>query len=285
MKPLIALLFPVFLLAQSAPQSAGSIQPDVKEIVRRSLDRDLRNFDRLNNYVYEIREVERSYDSKNNVKKTKVTVKEILQVDGSRYERLIEEDGKPLPPARAAKEQQKLDKELARRRAESESQRQKRIAADAKRDRDMRKMREEIIQAFDFTAAGVESVNGFPCWKVKAEPRAGFQSKSSFGKVLEKMRGTLWIGQGNYEWLRVDAETLDKVTFGGFLVSVNKGARFQIWQMRINDELFAPQRIEASVNLRALVTRIRAASEVEFRNYRKFSTESRIISTGEAAPR
>jgi hypothetical protein len=196
---------------------------------------------------------------------------------------LLEEDGKPLSPARAAKEQQKLDKEMAKRRSESESQRKKRIQQEAKRGEEMRKMREEVQRAFVFRLVGEETVNGAPCWKVEADPKPGFKASSSMGKVLEKMRGTLWIGHGNYEWLRLEAETLDKVTFGGFLVSVNKGAKFKIIQGRVNDELFAPQRIEASASLRALVTQIRAATELEFRNYRKFSTESRIVSTGETA--
>ena len=226
--------------------------------------------------------MERTYDGSGKVKKTETRVREVLQIDGSRYEKLIEENGKPLSAAKAKREQEKMDKEIAKRREESESAKQKRLREEAKRREEERKLRDEVGAAYQWKLLGEESVNGFSCWKVAAEPKRGFEGSTRLGKMLlPKMRGTLWIDQNTYEWLRVEAQTTDKVTFGGFLASLDQGATFRIVQMRVNNELWAPQKIEARANARALMIRQRGGIELEFRNYRKFTSESRIVASEE----
>ena len=250
--------------------------------MKRSLERERRNVRALDNYTFEQKEVERTYDSSGKVKKTETRVREVLQIDGSRYEKLIEENGKPLPPAKAQREQEKMDKEIAKRRSEPESAKQKRLREEAKRRQEERKLRDEVAAAYQWKLLGEEDVGGSKCWKISATPKPGFQGTTRLGKMLlPKMRGTLWVDQGTYEWLRVEAETTDKVTFGGFLASLDKGANFRIVQMRVNNELWAPQRIEARANARALMIRQRAGIDLEFRNYRKFTSESRIVATEE----
>lgn len=268
------LLLPVWLAADA---------PTVDQIVKRSLERERRNVRALDNYTFEQAETERTYDASGKVKKTETSVREVLQIDGSRYEKLIEENGKPLSADKARREQEKMDKEMAKRKAESQSAKEKRLREEQKRREEERKLRDEVAEAYTFTLEGVENVNGFPCWRVAAEPKAGFKGHTRVGKMLlPKMRGKLWIDQGTYEWLRVEAETTDKITFGGFLASLDKGATFRIVQMRVNNELWAPQRLEARINARGLMVKFRAGQEIEFRNYRKFTTESRIVAAEEA---
>src|SRR5262245_442344 len=80
---------------------------DAAEIVRRSLDRDQINFDRLKNYTYQQRDVTREYDSKGNVKKTETETYEIMMLGGRPFDHLIARDDKPLPEKEARKEQEK----------------------------------------------------------------------------------------------------------------------------------------------------------------------------------
>lgn len=263
--------------------AVGAAQ-DVNEIMRKSLERDMRNQRALDDYTYEVKTINRTYRG-DQVKKTETEVEEVLQIDGSRYRRQIEKDGKPLKPADAKREQEKMDRELARRRNESPAQRQKRINEENKDREDFRKMRQDVGTAFHFRLLGEESIQGAKCWKVAADPKQkGAVLRSDMGKrLLPKMRGTLWISQATFEWLRVEAEVLDTIRFGWVLASVAKGSTFKMEQAQVAAGLWHPHRFEARVKARGLVVPFNAGAEVEFRNFRKFATESRLLTEAEAA--
>lgn len=243
----------------------------------------MRNLRALDDYTYEVKNTEVSYDGGGRVKKSETTVEEVLQIDGTRYRRKIEVNGKALSAAEARKEQDKLDREMARRKAESPGQREKRIGSEKKRQQEFRVLREDVGRAFDFRLIGEEPIQGVKCWKVNAEPkRAGFQGKSDLGKrVLPKMHGTLWISQANYEWLRVEAEALDTIRFGWVLASLAKGSTFKMEQGRVAGDLWHPRRMEVRLQARGLVMKFNVGGEIEFRNFRKFATETRMLSEDE----
>ena len=253
-------------------------EPDVNPLVRRALSSEISRQQRLENYTWEQKTVEKTFDQKGRPQSTKTKVFEYLVIDGSEYERMIEEDGKPLNSARVFKEQQKMDKEMARRRAESPAQRKHRQDEHLKRRREGIRFREEVLAAFTFSIAGEEKVKGLECWKILGEPKRGYQAQSRQGKmVLGKIHGTLWITKANSDLMKVDAVTTDKITFGGFLASLSPGAHIALEMMRVNDELWHPELIRVSVNARALVKRFNVEEELAFRNFRKFKTESRLV--------
>ena len=172
-----------------------------------------------------------------------------------------------------------MDQELARRRAETPPQRERRMANEKKRREEFRVLRDDVGRAFDFRLTGEEAIQGVKCWKVGAEPkRAGFAGKSDLGKrVLPKMHGTFWISQASYEWLRVEAEALDTIRFGWVLASLAKGSSFKMEQARVAADLWHPSRIEMRLRARGLVVTFNVGGELEFRNFRKFAAESRML--------
>jgi len=252
-------------------------QPDLGAILRQSLQKEMMNAKTLENYIYEMKETSTSYDSGGRPSKTESKVTENLWVDGSRYKRLLEVNGKALTGAAALREQRKLDDEMKRRRQESPGDRSKRLAEEAKRREESRRTRDEVGKAFTFRLLGEETVSGAKCWKVAAEPRPGYVGTTRISRFFPKMRGTIWVNQQGYEWLRMEAETLDAITFGGFLAKLDKGAIFKIEQMRINDELWALRQMTTRVTARALLMRFNEGQQIDFRNYRKFSAESKLL--------
>ena len=258
--------------------------PDIAAIVQQSLQRELMNTRLLDNYVYEAKEATTTYDVAGHPTKSASKVTEYLWVDGSRYKRLVEENGKPLTGAPALREQRKLDEELAKRRHESAGDREKRQADDARRRQESRQTRDEVVKAFNFRLVGEESVGGVKCWRIAADPKPGYVGETRISRMFPKMRGTIWVHQQGYQWLRVEMETLDAITFGGFLAKLDKGARFNLEQMRVNDELWALRQLNTRVTARALLMRFNQGQQIDFRNYRKFSAESRVLEAGPANP-
>ena len=258
--------------------------PNLTVIVQQSLQQELMNARLLDNYVYEAKESTITYDVAGHPTKSESKVTEYLWVDGSRYKRLVAENGKPLSGGPALKEQRKLDEEMAKRRQESAGDREKRLADDVRRRQESRQNRDEVVKAFNFRLLGEEIVGGVKCWKVAADPKPGYVGQTRISKMFPKMRGTIWVHQQGYEWLRVEVETLDAITFGGFLAKLDKGARFNLEQMRVNDELWALRQLNTRVTARALIMRFNQGHQIDFRNYRKFSAQSRILEAGPANP-
>lgn len=286
MKPFVWPLFCASIalaLSQTTGHSPSPAAPNLDAIVRQSLQRELMNAGALDNYIYEAKESTTTYDSGGRPTKTESKVTEYMWVGGSRYKRLVEENGKALSGSAAVREQRKLDDELAKRREESANDKQKRLAEEGRRREESRKTRDEVVKAFTFRLLGEENIAGVQCWKVAAEPRPDYEGQTRVGKMFPKMRGIIWVHQQGYEWLRVEAETLDVITFGGFLAKLDKGASFRMEQMRVNDELWAMRQLNTRVVARALLMRFNQGQQIDFRNYRKFSADSRLVEGGPAA--
>lgn len=270
------------LILGSVVLAVTALGQDVNDIVRKALSREVDRQTKLANYTWEQRTTHKTFDSNRKVKETKVRVQEHLVLEGSEYHRLIEVDGQPLPPARVKQEQEKMDAEIARRRAESASARRKRLEHHEENRKEAIRFREEVLQAFDFRLTGEETIAGFPCYRITGEPKRGFSPKTREGKLLlGKIHGTIWVSKAGFDLVRVDAETIAKITFGGFLASLGPGAHIEVQMMRVNDELWHPQSVRLGLNARALWQKMNLEEEISWRNFRKFQTESRIVATGE----
>lgn len=250
---------------------------DAKEIIQRSVQRDILNFERLKDYTYVERDEERSYDKDAKLKKTEQQTYEVLIVGGHDYEKLIERDDKPLSPKEAAKEQEKMDKEIEQRKRESAADK----AKIEKQRKEQRKFLDEVPEEFNFQLLGVENVSGKPAWIISADPKPGYQPKDRRAKMIAKMRGKVWIDQSEYQWVKIEAEAVGALSFGLGMVKINPGASLRFEQTRVNDEVWLPASASIRVDGRAaLFVGIHSEIDMAFRDYRKFQAESQLL-TGE----
>lgn len=261
---------------------AAGAEESAREIVQRSVSKDLVNWSLAKDYTYLIKNRGDELDKNGKVKKTDSSVEEISILYGERYTRLVEKDGKPLSGKDARSEEEKLAKFTAKRAQESEQQRAKRLAEREKRRVKEREFLKEVVDAFDFKLAGDDKVDGHDAYVIQAEPRPGYRSKLDGARFFSKIHGKVWIDKSQYQWVKVEAETIDTVSFGGFLLRLYKGAHLEFEQARVNDELWMPKHahIEAAGRV-GLVYKGGLQADSVFENYRKFQTESRIVSTSE----
>jgi hypothetical protein len=248
---------------------------DALEIVRRSVERDAYNAGRLKNYAFIEREERRFFDKNGKPQSTKSETNEILILGGRPYARKIAENDKPLSEKDSRKEQERLDREAARRQKESAGERAKL----AKERAEQRRFLREVPDAFTFRLLGEEQVSGKPAWVIEALPRPAYRPKDSRAKVLAKVRGRLWIEQAEYEWVKAEAEVLQTLSFGLGVVRVAPGGTLRFEQMRMNDEVWVPSSVSVRAQARlAFVKQFRGEFETTYRDYRRFQSESRIVS-------
>ena len=272
------MLLDLLVVLTSAVAATVDATPDVNDLVRKAISREVGHQHRLANYTWQEKIVRNIGDSK---KKPEARVFEHFNIDGTSYRKLIEKDGKPLSDAGARKEQDKMDKEIARRGNEGSSQRKKRIEAQRKDGEEAIQFREEVMKAFTFRIEGEEKVNGYSAWRIAGDPRPDFKPKSREGRMLSKIRGRIWVEKVSNEWLKFDVVTLEKITFGGFIATIAPGATIAAQQMRVNEELWHPEWMRVRLNARALWKKLNAEIEQTYQGFRKFQAESRILEVSE----
>ncbi len=261
--------------------NGGLSQEQISALLRVVADRDIENEKRQRDYTYVEREVENRLGGNGQTKSTEVRTYEILEIYGQQVQRLIEKDDRPLPEKDAAKEEEKIQKIIDKRKNESESDRKKRDEKEEKEREDGRKFVREVADAYNFKLVGTELVGGREAWVIAGEPRPGFEPHMKDAKYLSKFHGRVWIDKDDLQLARMDIECLDTISWGLFLARFHKGSRFMLEQTRVNDEVWLPQHVTFKLDARlALVKGFKVDGEQTYRDYKKFRTSARIVSVG-----
>ncbi len=232
----------------------------------------------MKDYTWQASSVERHFDSHGKVESTKQEQWETLILDGQAQRRMLERDGKPLSESDQRSEQKKLDREANKLSKETPAEKQRRLDdAEKQRKREFAFL-SEIPDLFDLKLEGESTVDGRPVWVVSGRPRPGAQPKSRDAKVLLKVRGRMWIDKVTYQWAKVEAETLETISWGLFLARLNPGAKLVFEQTEVNSEIWLPKRLFLAGSGRVgLLKRITQDQEIQWSNYRKFSVNSTIV--------
>lgn len=266
--------------ATPAATAAPALPPttDPREIVRRSVEIDHHNYERAQNYTAQQREVEKDFDKHGGVKAQHVRTYDLTFYYGEPYSRLMQKDDRPLSEKDQKKEDEKLDKFINKYKNESEAERQKRQAKQKKEREEERGFLRDVVNAYDFKLVGDETLDGHDVYVIEATPRKDFHPTKPHADILPKIKGKLWIEKQEYNWVKVEAESIDTISFGLFLARIHKGSRFVLEQVHVNDEVWLVRRFYVNGGVRiALLKNMAAEQEDIFSNFKKFSSGTRIL--------
>ena len=230
----------------AAPNN-NATQPNVQDIVKRSVQVTQEDWKAAPRYAF----IERDVESKKDRAKTSKTY-EVLMINGSPYNKLIAINDKPLSKAQEAEEERKLQAEIQSRGQESSRDRSRRIAKYQKERRQDEAMMREMAEAFNYRIMGDEKVNGHDTWVLDATPKPGYQPKTRETKVLLGMKGRMWVDKQSYQWVKVQAQVVRPVGFYGFIAKVGPGTRFELEQEPVAGGVWMPKHFAVRVNATAL---------------------------------
>ena len=78
-----------------------------------------------------------------------------------------------------------------------------------------------------------------------------------------------WIAKAGNQWIRLDAEAMETVSYGALLLRIAKGAHITIEQTPAADGVWLPKRIALSGSARILLVRsINLMMDNQYSNYR-----------------
>jgi hypothetical protein len=266
------------IFSVAGQEKSDSPPTDPKEIVRRSVEVDHHNFEKAQKYTCTQRQVIKHLNKHGAVKSTEIKTYDINYYYGEFYPRLVQIDDKPLSEKDQKKEDEKLEKFLAKHRKEDEEDREKRQRKQEKEREEDRAFVRDVVNAYDFRLVGDDQVSGEDTWVIEATPRKDFQPTQPHADILKKIKGRIWIEKKEYNWVKVEAEAIDTISFGLFLFRIHPGSRFVLENTHVNNELWALKRLYINGSARiALLKNEIAEQEEVFSNYKKFSTSITIL--------
>lgn len=240
------------------------------DIVERSVRVTQQDWSQAPNYSYIDREVKSEHGHARHTRTDRVRL-----IDGSPYNELIAINDEALSKEQARDQARKLARETERREHESPADHKRRIASYERERTHDHQMLSEMIKAFDFTPAGEGTLGTRRVWVVDAAPKPGYVPHNHEGKVLQHMRGKLWIDQATYQWVKVEAEVDRPVSFYGFLARVKPGTRFELTQAPVAQTLWLPSRLVVTVKATALG--IRNESSYDEDDYRDYQPQTQKV--------
>ena len=276
----------------AAPDPALSVPPDlsgvtlsqdqIKELVQKVADNDIENEKRQRNYTYIRREEEHRMNGKGGVQSTESRTFEVMILYGSHVSRLIAKNDKPLSERDTAKEEEKIQKIIEKRKNETEEQRKKRLDQEEKDREESRQWVREISDAYNFRMTGIENLDGRETYIFDGDPRPGFKPHLRDAKYLSKFCFRVWVDKAEMQWVKLDAQCIDTISWGLFLARLNKGAHILAEQSRVNDEVWLPKHEAVQLEARvALLKSFNINEDATYRDYKKFRTEAKIVGVEE----
>jgi hypothetical protein len=268
---------------RTSHQAASSSPPlSADEIVSQAMKRDVNNWEMEKNYTFVERVEQRELNPDGSLKSEKSETEEVIFLSGQPYTHLIRRNDKPLSQDEARKVEKKLTDTMDKRGHETAAEHQQRLLDFDKRHQQEHAFLLEVPEAYDFRIVREETLNGRPAFVISGEPRESFRPNLNAARVLPKLRPELWIDKNSYQCMKMEANVIDTIVWGGFLLRLHPRSHIELEQTLVNDEVWLPQHARMNLDARvALFKTIRLDVDVTFSDYKKFRTDSKVISVEE----
>jgi hypothetical protein len=277
---LIAACSALPLLVADGPKAIAPITPQA--MVRRALTAYTRDDAIERQYTYLQRNDFRILDGDGNVKHRDIHTFDITLLEGSPYRRLVKRNDQPLSPDEEKQQKANLQRSIDERRRETAEQRRQRVADWDRKRLEKEKELEEVPYAFDLRLVGEDVIDGVPVWIIDGTPHPGYEPKSKTASYFTKMKGRIWISKSDFHTVKIDAVTTDTIAISAFLIRFAKGGHVAVEFSRVNNEVWLPKHVVVAGSARVLLVKgYHVDADFTFSDYKKFSTESRIVDTSQ----
>lgn len=198
----------------------------------------------------------------------------------ARWERLVSENGRPVPSEELAKQDRQRQKKavgMVQRLAEDSSKeraRQQREYQKARRERE--EAVNDIFAIFDIRMIGREQIEQHETIVFSLTPRPDASPATGDGRQMRHFNVKAWISESDHELVKLEAEAINTLSFGlGVLARLHKGATLSFLRRKVNGEVWLPAVVSyrGSARVGLLVT-LRRGGTSEYSGYRKYSVDT-----------
>jgi hypothetical protein len=223
-------------------------------------------------YTYRVHFEDTDLKGDGSVKKTTVTDSDSFTIGGVRVNKVTARDGKPLTPDEAQKENERIDKQVAKAKEAREKHEDKGQATNAQGDSVLTVSR--ILQLGAFSNIRPGTYAGRPVWLVDyiGDPHA--KTKTEFEGVFRDLTGTIWVDQADRALVAAHGEFHQDFKIGGGLIAnLHKGTHFDFRATLVDGKVWLPDTIDAEGSLRYLLfVSLNGRIHLKTSDYKRFRT-------------
>jgi len=130
---------------------------------------------------------------------------------------------------------------------------------------------EDVVATLEFHLKGRESVGGRDHIIIEFRPKQDADPRTRQGKIAQAFKGTVWVDEASREVARVEATSIDSLSYGfGLVARLGEGTRATLIRERIDSSVWLPTSIRLVGEGRALLLRkLRVDFVVEWFDYKR----------------
>jgi hypothetical protein len=219
---------------------------------------------RFSEYSFLQKETDREINSKGEIKKETVKVSEVFPIANREpVVKLISENGVPLSPERAAKEEKRVLEEFekAERDRDKDAQRQQRIRAERAKKRAKSGSQDDsdveisqFLRVCEFVSPRRERFRDREAVVFDFRPKPGFKPSNREEDLISKLVGVVWIDPVDKQVMRLEARLAEGFKIaGGLAFSLRPGASVVMEQTRMNEGIWLPRLAQVNLSMKILL--------------------------------
>lgn len=239
----------------------GAIEArEVVELLRQVSENQDNLEKRVAEYAFKQTETDREINGKGELKKQTVKVYEVYPLPTREaVQKLISENGVPLSPERAAKEDRRVREEFEK--AEREKEKDEKALARRRAEREKAKAEgrdvteiSTFLRACEFVSPRREMLDGREAIVFDFRPRQFFKPQNREESLITKLIGVVWIDPVDKQVIRLEARLAEGFKMaGGLLVSLKPGAALVIEQTRMEQGVWLPRFAHINLSVKVLL--------------------------------
>src|SRR5215467_14580388 len=253
--------------------------PDLKQLFA-EIDANQKAIDKLKeNYTGRRSVEETQYDGSGKVGKVERREETFFYLDGEEISTLVGKDGKPLSEEEQRKENERVQKRIAKHQEEKahKEKKEEKAKEEGKEEKDSDEPGIEIfLRACQFVNPRRERFRGQDVLVFDFEGNPEYKPKKLAERVVQQLAGVVWVDEKAHDVARLEAYFVKDVRFGGgLLANLQKGTSFVFEQAFLNNEVWLPTYEEAHIGARFLLLKGFKVNEVtRYSDYHRFNIET-----------
>lgn len=272
----LTLLLPVL----AAPAARERPLPDFDAFAAQVKKKLATDEERQGGYTFIERRTEQKLDGSGRPTSESVKVYEVYPgLPGEdRYRRLVEEDGKRVPPQKLAEKDRERRREVeayAKKVADTADRRKEEQQLDKARSRYSAAV-EDLFRIYDIQMVRREALEGHDTILATLTPKRSVKPQTKDGDIMRHFKARAWVSESDYELVRVEIEAIDDLSIGmGLLARIHKGTTATYQRRKVNNEIWLPSQVTWTAAARVLlVRRLRIRGISNFSDYREFTVDT-----------
>ncbi len=261
----------------SASEGEERPLPDIPKLMHEVQEHERTSEAVQKDYLYHAIDTMQEIDGHGRVKKTESRGYDVFWVEGVPVHKLTSKDGRNLSPQELKKEDERIDKEVAKAKERLAKADAKGKATDPEGNDEVTVSR--LLELGSFSNARRVTLNGRSTIAVDyaGDPKAKIRNRLE--GVIRDMAGTVWVDEDDRAIAKLEGHFFETFKIGaGLVANIQKGTSFSLEQRKINDEVWLPVEANGHGTARMLLLfKFNGNFREVDSGYRKFKVTSTIL--------